>query len=71
MKRLSTVFLVLILLITLVLSLSGCKTETEKAIESYDKSIKVAEQQRREAEKKLRDIENYKYSQYILENMKP
>lgn len=71
MRRILSIILFTVSIITTALSLTGCKTETEKAIESYDKSIKVAEQQRRDAEKKLRDIENYKYSQYIIEKMRP
>ena len=71
MRKEISVVLITLLLIAEIFILSACKSDTEKAIEAYDKSIKVAEQQRRDAEKELRDIQNYKYSQYILENMKP
>ena len=71
MRRAVSVVLITLLLLAEMFILSACKSETEKAIEAYDKSIKVAEQQRRDAEKELRDIQNYKFSQYILENAKP
>lgn len=71
MRRRVSVVLITLLLITEIFILSACKSDTEKAIEGYEKSIKVAEQQRRDAEKELRDIQNYRFSQYILENMKP
>jgi len=71
MRRAVSVVLITLLLLAEMFIFSACKSETEKAIEAYDKSIKVAEQQRRDAEKELRDIQNYRFSQYILENMKP
>ena len=71
MRRAVSVVLITLLLLAEMFILSACKSETEKAIEAYDKSIKVAEQQRRDAEKELRDIQNSKFSQYILENAKP
>ena len=71
MRKSVSILLILVLLVTMVLFFTSCKSETEKAIESFDKSIEVAEQQRRDAEKRLADIENYKYSQFILENSKP
>ncbi len=71
MRREISVVLIALLLIAEMFTLSACKSDTEKDIEAYDKSIKVAEQQRRDAEKELRDIQNYKYSRYILENMTP
>lgn len=71
MRRGISIVLISFLLLAEMFILSACKSDTEKAIEAYDKSIKVAEQQRRDAEKKYRDIQNYKFSQYILENTKP
>lgn len=71
MRRGVSVVLMILLLLAEMFILSACKSNTEKAVEAYDKSIKVAEQQRRDAEKELRDIQNYRFSQYILENTKP
>lgn len=63
MRRLGTAILTFVMLITMISGLTSCKTDTEKAIEAYDKSIKVAEQQTREAEKKLGDIQIFRHSQ--------
>ena len=71
MKKIIITFLTMIILGTFALTLSSCKSEEERALENFNSALKVAEQQRREAEDKLRAIENYKFYQYIYEQTKP
>ena len=71
MKKTVRFIAITLLIISFAFQLTGCKSEEEKMQEHFDKMVETAEQMSRDAQKELRDIENYIFMQNMLEMSKP